>query len=89
MSSENYLNHPTFGLLFRLCLVEDDRELFSTIYAQRLFFLVETSNRGLQFEAIGRTDARLLMENRMRNLRRMGFPQQEYDKLQQLYKQTF
>jgi PII interaction protein X len=89
MSTENYLNHPTFGLLFRLCLVEENRELFSTLYAQRLFFLVETSNRGVQFEAIGRNDARVLVEGRMRNLRRTGNEAQEYEKLQVMYKQTF
>ncbi|NEQ32888.1 MAG: DUF3539 family protein, partial [Leptolyngbya sp. SIO4C5] len=27
MSSENYLNHPTFGLLFRVCLVDGSKEL--------------------------------------------------------------
>ncbi|MBC7823256.1 MAG: DUF3539 family protein, partial [Candidatus Parcubacteria bacterium] len=43
MSTETYLNHPTFGLLFRVCSVEDKRELFSTLYAQRLFFIVSNS----------------------------------------------
>lgn len=88
MSAENYLNHPNFGLLFRVCLVDADRELFTTLYAQRLFFLVATGPNGLEFEPITRTDARILVENRLRTLRRAG-QAQEYDQLQVIYKQTF
>jgi PII interaction protein X len=88
MSSENYLNHPTFGLLYRLCLLENNRELFSTIYAQRLFFVVDIGTSGMQFESIGRADARLLVESQMRNLRRSG-DMQEFNKIQQLHQQTF
>ncbi len=89
MSAETYLNHPTFGLLFRVCMVEGDRELFATLYAQRLFFLVQTAGpKGFIFDPIGRNDARLLLENRIRVMRRMG-PLAEYDRLQKLYKQTF
>jgi PII interaction protein X len=88
MSSETYLNHPTFGLLYRVCLLEDNLELFTTLYAQRLFFLVNTTPTGIKFEPIGRNDARLMVENRMRMLRRSS-QLQEYDKLQVIHKQTF
>lgn len=88
MDTENYLNHPTFGLLFRVCLVEENRELFSTLYAQRLFFLVYSSSDGVEFEPIGRTDAKMLVENRMRMLRRSGM-YKEYDQLQMIHKRTF
>jgi len=89
MSTENYINHPTFGLLFRLCMVSGDRELFATLYAQRLFFVVTASSpKGFTFEAVGRSEARLLFEERMRNLRRKG-DYSEYDRLQKTYKQTF
>jgi PII interaction protein X len=88
MSIENYLNHPTFGLLFRVCLVEESRELFTTLYAQRLFFLVTSEAAGLEFEAVGRTNAKILVENRLRILRRTGL-QKEYDQLQIIHKQTF
>jgi PII interaction protein X len=88
MSSENYLNHPTLGLLFRVCLLEENRELFATLYAQRLFFLVITEAAGLRFEPIGRSDARLLLESRLRELRRMG-PSPTYDQLQLIHKQMF
>lgn len=89
MSIENYLNHPTFGLLFRVCLVNENQELFATLYAQRLFFLVTSGNRdGIVFEPIGRSDARMLLEGRMRLLRRAG-QYSDYERLQLTYKQTF
>ncbi|HEY9726897.1 MAG TPA: PipX family protein [Chroococcales cyanobacterium] len=88
MNTETYLNHPTFGLLFRVCIVEENQELFTTLYAQRLFFLVTTSTNGLAFEPISRSDARLLVENRLRLLRRTG-SSQAFEELQQIHKQTF
>ena len=88
MDTETYLNHPTFGLLFRVCLVEENRELFSTLYAQRLFFVVFHNDDGLEFEPIGRTDAKVLVENRMRMLRRSGM-YKEYDQLQKIHQRTF
>ncbi|MEB3338236.1 MAG: PipX family protein [Leptolyngbyaceae bacterium] len=88
MSVETYLNHPTFGLLFRVSLLEESRELFATLYAQRLFFLVTSTSTGVKFEPISRTDARILVENRLRLLRRAG-QSTEYDRLQGVHKQTF
>lgn len=88
MSTENYLNHPTFGLLFRICLLEEHQELFTTLYAQRLFFLVTTGSTGMKFEPIGRSEARLMLENRLRTLRRSG-QYQEYDRLQKILQRTF
>ncbi|NJP08409.1 MAG: DUF3539 family protein [Leptolyngbyaceae cyanobacterium RU_5_1] len=88
MSDENYINHPNFGLLFRVCLVDANRELFTTLYAQRLFFLVVTGDDGLEFEPLTRSDARITVENRIRLLRRTG-SQHDYDQLLKIYKQTF
>lgn len=88
MSSETYLNHPTFGLLYRVCLLEDSQELFTTLYAQRLFFLVNTSPTGIQFEPVTRSDGRLMVENRLRMLRRNG-QMEEYTQLQAIHKRTF
>lgn len=87
-SNETYLNHPTFGLLYRICLIENDRELFTTLYAQRLFFIVIITSNNLTFEPIGRSDARLLVENRLRKLRYTDLSD-EYQKLNQIYQQTF
>lgn len=88
MNTETYLNHPTFGLLFRVCMVEENQELFTTLYAQRLFFLVTTASDGLAFEPISRSDARLLVENRLRLLRRMGSTQ-DFEQLQMIHQRTF
>jgi PII interaction protein X len=88
MNAETYLNHPTFGLLFRVCMVEEGQELFTTLYAQRLFFLVATTPNGLAFEPISRSDARLLVENRLRLLRRTG-SSNDFEQLQLMHKQTF
>lgn len=88
MSPETYLNHPTFGLLFRVCLVEEGCELFATLYAQRLFFLVTTRTEGIEFEPVSRSDARILVENRLRLLRRTA-QHKEYGELQIVHKQTF
>ena len=89
MSSEIYLNHPNFGLLYRVCLLEERSELFATLYAQRLFFIVQQQQGGrLQFSPVGRTDARSLVEQRLRTLRRMG-KQDAYLSLQSTHKQTF
>jgi PII interaction protein X len=87
-NSETYLNHPTWGLLYRVCVVDDNQELFTTLYAQRLFFLVTTESKGIKFQTIGRVDAKMLLENRLRNLRRYG-PISEYDVLQGILKRTF
>ncbi|CDN15799.1 FIG023675: hypothetical protein [Richelia intracellularis] len=87
-SLETYINHPTWGLLYRVCTVEQNQELFTTLYAQRLFFLVTTDPKGMKFKSIGRTEARMVLENRLRYLRRTG-QAQEYDQLQSVFKLTF
>lgn len=88
MNSETYLNHPSFGLLYRVCIVDESQELFTTLYAQRLFFLVTTGPRGVNFEPISRSESRLMLENRLRLMRRSG-QAQEYDRLQKVLQRTF
>ena len=87
MSSETYFNHPIFGLLYRVCLLDDNQELFTTLYAQRLFFLVKMIPDNTVLEPISRSDARLLVEKRLRNLHRLGLIE-EYKEFQAMYKQT-
>jgi PII interaction protein X len=88
MSVETYLNHPTFGLLSRICSVDQARSLFTTLYAQRLFFVITTSPDGVRFDPLSRSDAKVLVENRMRSLRREG-DQIELNILLETYKKTF
>lgn len=89
MSAETYINHPDFGLLFRICLVDGNRELFTTLYAQRLFFLATIDRAsGLIFDPIGRTEARMMLESRLRTLRQRG-QYTDFEHLNQVYKRTF
>ena len=88
MDTENYLNHPTFGLLYQICVLGEDQQLFTTLYAQRLFFLVSAGTTGMKFEPVTRADARLMVENRLRLLRRTG-QMKEYDQLQVIHQRTF
>ena len=88
MDKEIYINHPTFGLLYRICVLEENRDIFTTLYAQRLFFLVAVTSNKTGFEQITRADAKLLIENRLRHLRRVG-DNQGYLDLQKLYQRTF
>lgn len=88
MNSETYLNHPNFGLLYQVCVVGESKELFATLYAQRLFFVVTNGVDGVRFDPVSRTDARLQVESRLRQLRRNA-PSKDYDHLQAIYKRTF
>jgi PII interaction protein X len=88
MTNESYLNHPTFGLLYRICDLGDDQELFTTLYAQRMFFLVKNSDDGIAFQPITRADSKMTIDNRLRVLRRDG-NLGESDKLMAIYKKTF
>jgi PII interaction protein X len=88
MNSESYINHPTFGLLYRICPLEDDRELFTTLYAQRMFFVVTNTPTGLSFQPVSRSDARMSVDVRLRLLRRNG-ELEEAKSLQSLWQQNF
>ncbi len=85
---ENYLNHPTFGLLTRVCLFEESLELFTTLYIQRFFFLVSSDTTGIHFELISRNDACFKVEKHLKQLRCNG-QLQEYDKLFAIYQLLF
>jgi PII interaction protein X len=88
MIHETYLNHPTFGLLFSICDLDTERALYTTLYAQRLFFIVRQARDGIKFETITRNEARILVESTLRTLRREGMSK-DYDRLQVIHRQTF
>lgn len=71
-----------------ICELEDNEELFTTLYAQRLFFVVQQNKKNMVFEPITRMDARMKVEQRLRKVRRLG-PSPQLDALQALYKRTF
>ena len=86
--NEVYLNHPTFGLLYRICLLKDNQELFTTLYAQRLFFTVSAAADAFTFEPISRTDARMLVESLLRRLL-LDRETEKHRQLQAIYQRTF
>ncbi len=88
MINETYLTHPTFGLLFSICQIDNERSLYTTLYAQRLFFIVTMNDDRLSFNSISRQEAKSTVENRMRALRRAGSAQ-DIKILQTTYQQTF
>lgn len=72
VSAERYLSHPTFGMLYRVAPVADGKDLYATLYAQRIFFLVTLQPRGASFEVIPLMDARHYAEQNLSRARREG-----------------
>jgi PII interaction protein X len=87
VSTESYLNHPTFGWLYLVAEVADGRDLYAALYAQRMFFVVTLQERGAQFEVIPLMDARHLAEQNLARARREG--PQAHARWRQLFDQTF
>ena len=87
VSAERYLNHPTFGMLYRVAPVGENRDLYATLYAQRIFFLVTLQQRGASFEVIPLMDARHLAEQNLSRSRREGA--EIHARWRQLFDQTF
>jgi PII interaction protein X len=89
---ERYIHHPNFGLLYVICPTDAHRSLFTTLYAHRLFFIVtERTGEPVSYESVSRADARQLVEERLRVLRRLrdASLQEEQARIELFYKQTF
>ena len=87
MDAERYLNHPTFGMLYLVSPAGNGRDVYATLYAQKMFFLVTLQPRGAQFEIIPYMDARHHAEV---NLARCRKDQSIHiNSWQELFKQTF
>ena len=87
MSSERYLNHPTFGMLYQVSSGNDGRGIYATLYAQKMFFLVEVRQREVFFEVIPYLDARNQSELNLQRSRRQG--SEDFQKWENLFRQTF
>ena len=87
MSAERYLNHPTFGMLYLVAPAGEGRDVYATLYAQKMFFLVTLQPRGAQCEVIPYLDARHHAEIHLSRCRRDDSP--EKDRWQELFHQTF
>ena len=87
MSSERYLNHPTFGMLYQVSPGSDGRDIYATLYAQKMFFSVEIRQREVLFEVIPYLDARNQAESNLQKAKRKG--SEELPKWENLFRQTF
>ena len=87
MSAERYLNHPTFGMLYLVAPAGEGRDVYATLYAQRMFFLVTLQPRGAQFEVIPYQDARHHCELHLSRCRRDR--SSELERWTELFHQTF
>ena len=87
VSAERYLNHPTFGMLYLVAPAGEGRDVYATLYAQRMFFLVTLQPRGAPFAVIPYQDARHHAEIHLSRCRRdHSF---ELDRWKELFHQTF
>ena len=86
-SAEKYLNHPTFGMLYLVSPAGDGRDVYATLYAQKMFFLVTLQARGAEFEVIPYMDARHYAEVNLIKCRRSQTL--DFQRWKQLFAQTF
>ena len=87
VSKERYLNHPTFGMLYRVAPVAEGKDLYATLYAQRIFFVVSLQPRGASFEVVPLMDARHFAEQNLARARREA--PDVHAHWRQLFDQTF
>ena len=87
MNAERYLNHPTFGMLYLVSPASNGRDVYATLYAQKIFFLVTLQPRGATFEVIPYMDARHYSEMNITKCRREK--SSDMDVWQELFNQTF
>ena len=87
MNAERYLNHPTFGMLYLVSAASNGRDVYATLYAQKIFFLVTSQPRGAEFEVIPYMDARHYAESHLSKCRRDK--SSDFAVWQELFNQTF
>ena len=87
MNAERYLNHPTFGMLYLVSAASNGRDVYATLYAQKIFFLVTSQPRGAEFEVIPYMDARHYAEIHLSKCRRDK--SSDFSVWQELFNQTF
>ena len=87
MNAERYLNHPTFGMLYLVSPASNGRDVYATLYAQKIFFLVTSQPRGAEFEVIPYMDARHYAEIHLSKCRRDK--SSDFAVWQELFNQTF
>ena len=74
-------------MLYLVSPAGQGRDVYATLYAQKMFFLVTLQPRGAQFEIIPYMDARHHAELNLSRCRRDG--SSELGRWQELFRQTF
>ncbi len=74
-------------MLYLVAPAGEGRDVYATLYAQRMFFLVTLQPRGAQFEVIPYQDARHHAEVNLSRCRRDGSDDQ--DRWKEIFHQTF
>tara|TARA_Y100001968_G_scaffold266040_1_gene255395 strand:- start:1437 stop:1664 length:228 start_codon:yes stop_codon:yes gene_type:complete len=74
-------------MLYLVSPAGEGRDVYATLYAQKMFFLVTLQPRGAQFEVIPYLDARHYAEKNLSLCRREASP--EIGRWKELFHQTF
>ena len=74
-------------MLYQVSLGIEGKDIYATLYAQKMFFLVEFRQREVFFEVIPYLDARNQAELNLQKARRMG--SEDLLKWENLFTQTF
>ena len=74
-------------MLYQVSPGIDGKDIYATLYAQKMFFLVEVQQREVSFEVIPYLDARNQSELNLQRARRKG--SEDSIKWENLFRQTF
>ena len=74
-------------MLYQVSLGIEGKDIYATLYAQKMFFLVEVRQREVFFEVIPYLDARNQSELNLQRSKRQG--SEDFSKWELLFRQTF
>ena len=74
-------------MLYQVSPGNEGKDIYATLYAQKMFFLVEIKKREVFFEVIPYLDARNQAELNLQKARRQS--SEDYSKWDNLFRQTF
>ena len=74
-------------MLYQVSPANEDKDIYATLYAQKMFFLVTIKEREISFEVIPYLDARNQAEINLQKARREASI--DLPKWENLFKQTF
>ena len=74
-------------MLYQVSTANEGRNIYATLYAQKMFFIVTFKEREILFEVIPYLDARNQAELNLQRIKRSGST--DLSKWENLFKQTF